>query len=95
MNVYEEALRLWGIQAQIGMMMEEMGELIVALNRYDRGRIAASDVLEELVDVSIMIDQMRIYFDPSGSCWDLKRNDKLLRLADRVSQEDMQGAKKE
>jgi NTP pyrophosphatase (non-canonical NTP hydrolase) len=61
-DVYQGAIDLWGVDAQIGMMIEECAELIHALQKAQRGR--ASNVTEELADVEIMCEQMRLIFDP-------------------------------
>jgi len=70
------------------MMMEEAAELIVALNKYDRGEIQAPDVVEELVDTAVMVTQMRLYFDPDSRYWDAKRSEKLRRLSYRLEMEE-------
>lgn len=58
-EVFQEALSQWGIRAQIGMCIEEMGEALTAINHYDRGRIKVEQLVEEFVDVYIMMKQMR------------------------------------
>lgn len=59
-NLYQEALDKWGQEAQIDMAIEEMGELIVALKHFKRGRIGAHKVAEEVADVSSMMKQLEI-----------------------------------
>lgn len=56
------AIDLWGIPAQVGMVIEECGELLTALNRYDRGRATAHEVAEEVADVMILMGQMSKVF---------------------------------
>jgi NTP pyrophosphatase (non-canonical NTP hydrolase) len=58
-EVYKEALKKWGLKAQVGMFIEEVGEALTAINHYDRGRIPIEELIEEFVDVSIMANQMR------------------------------------
>ena len=58
-EVYKLALEKWGLKAQIGMFIEEVGEALTAINHYDRGRIPLEDLIEEFVDVSLMANQMR------------------------------------
>ena len=36
LKVYDEATKLWGLVAQYDQCVEEMGELIVAINKYKR-----------------------------------------------------------
>lgn len=58
----EEAVMLWGVDAQIDMAIEECGELIVALNHYRRGRVGYREVLQEVADVKILVEQMASLF---------------------------------
>ena len=58
-EVFSGALEQWGLKAQIGMCIEEMGEALTAINHYDRGRIGVEELVEEFVDVYIMMSQMR------------------------------------
>ena len=58
-EVFELALTKWGEQAQVGMVIEECGEVLSAINKYYRSRIQIDDLIEEFVDVYIMMRQMR------------------------------------
>lgn len=58
-EVFEAAIKKWGQEAQIGQALEEMGELIVAKNHLKRGRIQFGAFMEEVVDVYIMMKQLR------------------------------------
>jgi NTP pyrophosphatase (non-canonical NTP hydrolase) len=61
-ELYEKAIKNWGPDAQVKMMFEEMGELAVALARFDRGRANIEDVITEIADVTIMAEQMWLIF---------------------------------
>lgn len=63
-TIYEEALELWGIDAQINIAIEEMAELIVKLAKYGRNvnGVTRAEVAEEIADVEIMMKQMRLIF---------------------------------
>jgi|Deesub1362A_J573_1020465.scaffolds.fasta_scaffold00023_137 NTP pyrophosphatase (non-canonical NTP hydrolase) len=78
-DIYEEALLKWGAESQIYMLIEEMAELTKAVCKYYRGKRTQDDVLEEMVDVEIMIEQMKIIFDYNGRFNELKKK-KLKRL---------------
>lgn len=75
MAIYEEAVEKYGKIAQIDQAIEEMGELIVALNKFKRHlRFAYGDyeeimaaVQEERADVEIMLYQLHVIF---GDCSD-------------------------
>jgi len=83
------AITTWGENAQIDMCLEEMSELAKALLKWRRygGDVFMSDkaVLEEIADVQIMLDQMRILF---GST-DTYEAVKLERLEKRLNREDI------
>lgn len=81
-ELYKRALHDWGIRPQTMMVMEETGEMLNAIGKYDRGRSTESDVITELVDVWILMEQMGVFFG-----WDefLKEKErKLERLRDRL-----------
>lgn len=60
-NIYEEAIKLWGVHKQIAKANEELGELIVAMSHYFfEGTITQDDVAEEIADVEIMCNQLRL-----------------------------------
>lgn len=62
-DIEKKAIETYGIEAQLRMLQEECGELIVAVGHYSRGREKTfNNLVEELVDVRIMIDQMVIGF---------------------------------
>ena len=60
--LYTDALDTWGIEAQVAMVMEETGEMLSALAKARRGRVTKDEIITELVDVSIMMEQMSVYF---------------------------------
>jgi NTP pyrophosphatase (non-canonical NTP hydrolase) len=61
MNIYQEAVKKWGREAQMNMLIEECGELIVAIQKFKRGR-GAINLLEECADVQIMLNQIPYMF---------------------------------
>tara|TARA_R100001086_G_scaffold225289_2_gene143566 strand:- start:20166 stop:20564 length:399 start_codon:yes stop_codon:yes gene_type:complete len=81
-HLCEEAVIVWGVDAQIDMAIEECAELIVALNHYRRGRVTEEEVLGEVADVSILVEQMASLFgrSPFASI----RSSKINKLATRL-----------
>lgn len=76
------ALRRYGFEPQLSMLTEECGELVAAVNRWRRGREGAfPSLLEEIADVEILIDQMRLVY---GAEIDAARARKLARLRERL-----------
>lgn len=67
-TVLVDAVRTWGAEAQQQMMVEEMSELTKALCKLYRAKTEADaekaigDIREEMADVQIMLDQMKILF---------------------------------
>lgn len=61
-NICEKAIRMFGIEIQTGMLSEECGELLSAINKFKRCRLESAEVTEELADVIIMCVQMAHYF---------------------------------
>jgi len=64
-SIYERAIEKWGIETQIKMCIEELSELIQVLIKYGR-KINGSnrnDIAEEIADVELMIEQMKVAFN--------------------------------
>jgi NTP pyrophosphatase (non-canonical NTP hydrolase) len=76
------AIRKWGVDAQVGMAIEECAELIVALRHVDRGREA--NVASEIADVLITCCQMACIVGVDKVASEVER--KLCRLSERLDQ---------
>ncbi len=61
-----DALKIYGAEKQTDMAIEEMGELIVAINHNKRGRVDMCAVQEEIADVKIVLDQLSILYGEKG-----------------------------
>lgn len=55
-----QAEELWGKDAQLDMVIEELAEAIVAVQHYRRGRKKKSEVLDELADVYVVTRHLRV-----------------------------------
>lgn len=64
-ELYKKAIQKWGKEPQITMMIEECGELVTALAKRDRCHNGATidDIIKEMVDVEIMLEQLKLIFD--------------------------------
>lgn len=80
-SLYTNILESWGVEAQVKMVMEEAGELLSALGKASRGRVTREEVITELADVSIMVEQMAVYFGLGK--FEEEKERKLQRLAGR------------
>lgn len=82
-DIMLRAIHRYGEDAQIDMAVEEMAELTKALCKVKRATpgatttAAVANVIEEIADVQIMLDQLRLIFARST---DEVEEDKLRRL---------------
>ncbi|MCD6481912.1 MAG: hypothetical protein J7L31_06560 [Thermoplasmata archaeon] len=63
-EIFKKAISKWGINAQVHMAIEEMAELIQVLMKYPRkeNHSTLNEVIEEIVDVDIMLEQLKMIF---------------------------------
>lgn len=78
----QDAILIFGQEKQVEMAIEEMGELLVAMNQYKRGRVGVSAIQEEIADVKIMMNQLALIYGESG-VYDFETM-KLARLKKRI-----------
>lgn len=76
------AIDHFGVEHQKQKAVEEMGELIVELTREQDERTDAGHVAEEIADVIVMAEQLRIIYGPAMVDEQIER--KLDRLLDRI-----------
>lgn len=62
-KMLEEAVETDGIQFCLNCLQEEAAELIVAINHLRRGRVNTRRVVEEMANVSLMLDMCRVGID--------------------------------
>lgn len=82
-EVLQRALDTYGSAQQIAMVFEEMSELQKELCKYLRGKYSPANIAEEIADVEIMLEQMKMLF----CCTDDVRNErrrKVERLKERL-----------
>ena len=66
-SVFKRAIAKFGINNQVLMIIEECSELILAISHYNRGRVRSDAVMEEIVDLTIMLEQARLIYDPTDT----------------------------
>ena len=86
-EIYKAALEKYGVGAQIGMLTEECGELLSAINKFNRYRCSSDDVLTELADVSIMVEQLSLIYGGYEK-FQIEKDKKLIRLLKRINNGD-------
>lgn len=82
--LFHRALEKWGKPAQVIMCMEECAELIQALAKFLRSGKMGLPLIDELVDVHIMVEQIRLLVPPEEfkSVYDFK----MRRLEQRLKE---------
>ena len=86
-TTFERALEHYGADVQTTVLVEEMAELQKEICKYWRGRPNFDHIAEEMADLSIMLDQMKLLFQNGGAVqgW---RLEKVRRLAQRIAEEE-------
>lgn len=88
-ELYKFAIERYGDEAQINQGIEEMAELIQAINKFRRNPCEETlkGIEEEIADVEIMLEQYKIIFGAVLQVYRAKTN-KLQRLAERLGVKD-------
>lgn len=97
-TVFLEAIKKYGQEDQIQMVYEECSELIKALSKYhrvskhqayDKRKVqrCLNNIIEEVADVSIMIDQVKLIFGITEKQIAAIRDEKVSRLEDTLNRE--------
>lgn len=92
-DILNQAIVYYGVQAQMSQTIQEMAELIQAITKFQSAdylphekQVAVRDnLIEEIADVEIMIDQMKIMFGELDVSQ--LREYKLERLLERMNAE--------
>lgn len=87
-KLYNDAIRLWGIDAQIDMAVEEASEFIKSICKVKRTwhELEIVNFFEEMADLEIMLEQMKQLFG-CHSVVEEKKAKKLERLQKKIKRE--------
>lgn len=88
-DAYAAAVSTYGKHSQLIMTMEEMAELTKELSKNIRGGKNITAISEEIADVEIMLEQLKIIFHNRAEV-DRLRSEKLNRLIKRLTDEQEQ-----
>ena len=83
--LYQAAINQWGKPLQYGLLSEEVGELLVAVNKYRRGKVPKGAVIEEIADVRIMLEQIAYLLDIKNSSINKKTTEKLDKMKEMLN----------
>lgn len=87
MTIFEKAIETYGADLQKQVAIEEMAELTKEICKDFRGKGNREHILEEIVDVSIMLEQLQIMYDISTSEMLRAVESKVKRLEERLKGE--------
>lgn len=85
MSVLDRAMKQYGVDAQLDMLVEECAELIEAIQHMKRNRCGWNEVAEEMADVRVMINQFHTLDKVSNMIY-IKEREKLERLEERLNE---------
>lgn len=83
-RIFNAAIITYGHDAQKKMALEEMSELQKEICKNWRGKDNYDEIAEEIADVEIMLDQLKMIYGISERQVLKFRNDKVIRLKERL-----------
>ena len=82
-DIFRSAIDTYGAVMQITVAFEEMSELQKELCKYLRGSGSQENIAEEIADVEIMMEQMKMLFNCEAAVLQV-REKKVKRLKERM-----------
>lgn len=79
----EKAVEKWGVDAQLVILIEECSELTKEATKMLRGHGRRENMIEELADVTVMCEQMRIILGLSDDQLEDMAKAKMIRTMER------------
>lgn len=86
-EIYESLLHKFGDNNQIIVAIEELSELVKELCKYLRNARNEKNLTEEMADVEIMLEQLKLILDNESDVAKVK-DEKILRTKERYLKED-------
>lgn len=80
MDIFKKAIATFGPQAQLSQVEEELIELLDAIKRYQKKKVTKSELTEEIVDVEIMLEQLKLIFRIGPASLERTKEKKLKKL---------------
>lgn len=84
-DIFRSAIDTYGSVMQITVAFEEMSELQKELCKHLRGSGSKENIAEEIADVEIMMEQMKMIFNCETAVLQV-RDEKVKRLKERIEQ---------
>lgn len=79
-EIEKRAIRTYGENSQVDKAIEEMSELTKALLKYRVGFATLDEIREEVADVQIMLEQLRMLYGSTGDMEKYKLNRLWVRM---------------
>lgn len=79
-DIYKQAIMRFGTKAQLNVALKELAELQKEICKYFMGQYARENIIEEMTDVIIMLEQLKLIFEVSDSEILKAKAKKLMRL---------------
>ncbi|MEG0306148.1 MAG: hypothetical protein RR612_11855 [Oscillospiraceae bacterium] len=83
-ELLQKAISTYGTNSQLDMAVEEMSELTKEICKRKKGKENRAEILEEIADVKIMLEQLKIIFCISDDDIERMVTSKLDRLRIRL-----------
>lgn len=84
-ETYKTAIDTYGKDKQLDVAIEEMSELTKAICKFKRGQDNHQQIVEEIADVEIMLEQLKMICDVRCSELEGVKYQKTERLAERLN----------
>ncbi len=62
-SIYDKMLKKYGAECQVLIAVEECSELQKAILKFLRGKCNSIEISEEMADVDIMLEQLKVVFN--------------------------------
>lgn len=85
-DLYMRSIKLWGVESQVRMAFEEMGELTQAICKMQRGCTLQRyrNLCEEIADLEIVMGQIREIFNVDEDLVNKYKEEKLERYKKKL-----------
>ena len=91
-TIMSDAIFYWGYDAQLFMVCEEMGEVLQGISKFRRNKDTEKEIetvkhlKNEIVDLELMLDQLRLMLDFPDHEFDKLYSEKMLNLEHKLDE---------
>lgn len=84
-DLYQRVIDTYGTGSQLMVAVEELSELQKEICKAFRGKLNEQNLIEEIADVEIMIEQVKMIYDLNDDEIEAEKQVKLWRLSERLN----------